>query len=237
MDHKDDESPPQNPEESPEWIGTIQIKKASPKREITQQDNQARSNRIQNMTPYERRSVWLQWTIAVITGTYAFFSFLQWKAMNHTLQITKEGQVAAHRPWILPAKIETNGPFVSGQPFSVTVSLKNTGNGPGLAYNGYIYVLPVNASPYQGKDLPNCPGREHLGEGSLSVVGPQLYNLLKKTVTLTLDGIEQETQTILACGGANYEDIFHDPHYTRFCFMYLGRRKEFVICPKGEMAD
>jgi hypothetical protein len=91
MDHDDNETPAQNPEQWPEWVGTIQIKRATPERKEAQTKENDAADTRNKMTPYERRSVRVQWLIFSVTAVYAFFACLQWVAMNKTLEATRKG--------------------------------------------------------------------------------------------------------------------------------------------------
>jgi hypothetical protein len=187
----------------------------------------------------------LECTAIAVGIAVAIIYFFQWRAMDATMKIDQ-------RAWISLNSITNVGKFAVGEPFGVSVSVKNIGKTPARdTYSSVIIeprengqpprferdtsdavstgVMIPNADYYGTPILTTC----HLEGRSGERAGPDF------TCPLTqheYDTIEDESYYLYLHGRVDYKDVFSHKHWFTYCY-FMMKSGTWALCPGGHGAD
>ena len=221
-----------------------------PKSETTQESERLReaevctakaekaNQEIKAISVYERRSFWVQATIAAATSIYAIIAFFQLEAMNSALEQTKRSADAAVTaadaaadsakttrfalelsaiPEVQPEGVTCSSPI--GPDSKVTLHFRNTG-GRRATDVTIDWALDIPGVPY-------LPGPK---EPSLILIG---VNQVKQSTTpqtiaemagdVRARSIREGSLTLGLSGRIDYKDTFGHAHWTTFSYRYKPR--------------
>jgi hypothetical protein len=129
---------------------------------------------------------------------------------------------------------------VVGSPFTVIVTLKNTGNTPARKVYGHAVVDPVSKG-----GQPNF-SYESDRRFEAGIVTPGAEYRLTLTATTNggplpqagFDAMQSEAMKLYTHGRIDYEDIFGEPHWFTFClFLLVPFDEHFGFCPDHNDTD
>jgi hypothetical protein len=177
-------------------------------------------------TKYDFRKWYLRFTaiLVLIGAAYSFFSYQQWQALLDQIRIAKEqvrGTRLDERAWV--GESEISGKVQEGQPFRITVVVKNTGKTFAKRYAG-VTALRAKELSQPDPDFENI-----LKEGSdvrtsgLIQPGGVIKMVLEagngmKMTKEHLEELNNPTNVMLVFGKLIYSDIFRCEHWTIFCY-------------------
>jgi hypothetical protein len=192
------------------------------------------------LTRYEWISTILQGSIFLSAFIYMIFAGLQWRTMDHTLQLSSENIALTKqtvRAWLAITNIDHRGDLIPNSPVKIDVHFKNTG--PSVVLNlSWNMAEWICDGPPSLACAAQCPpqGSRHQMEGN-SIVGPQGDEIGEFKMALhppaVLDAIKNRTKTAYFCGTATYQDIFATPHQVDFRIHYRPENNNFSACPIG----
>src|SRR5882724_11808643 len=121
----------------PESTKPIEHQEAGPIQEQASYQNYNAEKSRRALTRYEFVSVLIQGGVFLVTSIYALLVFLQWRAMNATLNVAKEtvdlskrSLEITKRPWVVLTKVTIETPLAPERGMQVRAFLKNTGETP-----------------------------------------------------------------------------------------------------------
>jgi hypothetical protein len=224
----------------PEAATSIEVNQAHPIQDKDHQQQEATKHPYVGMTRYEYSSVWIQAGMLLATACAAIIVTFQWKAMQETLDVTRESIALtkqAVRAWIITTTIERMSDFIPNSPTEFRIQLKNIG--PSTAFNKTFAIsVWICHGPPSLSCASQCPANipVDLRTGE-TILGPQAeYFLVISFLTMTLkvlDAIKNGTQTAYLCGTISYKDVFNTPHTLNICNYYIPEFDKFGIYPMG----
>lgn len=120
---------------------------------------------IRRTTPYQRANIAIMILIFIVTGTYAYFSYLQWTVLHNSMKLDQ-------RAWI--GIININAIFEIGKPFDITIEYKNTGKTPAKNVTAVGVAEPVNHN-----NSPNFMSEQNIKRNTRGILAR--YNLWQNT--------------------------------------------------------
>jgi hypothetical protein len=153
------------------------------------------------------------------------------KLSSAHLDATIKNSQLDHRAWIGMENMQYS-PVQVGQPIRVTVSYRNTGKTPGMSSRvGFVVeMLP----PYRPAPLQRMPKEGFAG--SISVMQPNAKHESSiafgsdKLNQSTLDAVKSGAVVIYAYGTLTYNDIYGQPHWSRFCSFFQPANSHWPLC-------
>jgi hypothetical protein len=176
----------------------------------------------------------------------------QAKAAQDSADAIKTQMRVDQRAWISLGSIKSVSKFAVGEPFTVTVGIKNLGKTPARnTYTG-IFIEPrlkgqkprlerdAQVAMASGIILPNV---EIYNSPILTMCSEVITNtgqiLAKFICPLTqdeYDAVTSGSQTIYVHGRVTYYDVFNHSHWFTFCYL-MGANETWVMCTGGQRAD
>jgi len=185
-------------------------------------------------------STWSTWTLALFAGLAARIALRTLREIRHQVQEADKAVRLDQRAWIIATGemrigfLLEPGEIPDGFPFPVCVFLKNTGRTPArnlkISTNcdAVIFTDPVPTIPELPSDEPRA----------LGAIGPgvthghwMMSRSLYRNDPLTKDKV------FAAWGLVTYEDIFGDPHATKFFLAKIGPGPEAPTDVSGPYND
>jgi len=195
-------------------------------------------------TPYQRANIFIMILICVVTGIYAYFSYLQWDILRKNMQTTLRAFVVL-KGFEVIKHLDPKTQKVTHYIF--TPQWENSGNTP--TRNMVIYAN-VKWGP---TPLPEDYGFPDFGDQKNIpvVLGPHatVGGFPLQVSIETIIAVKNKSSHLYLYGWAKYRDILEDTpeHITKFCWELIGifddpndlrvSRINFSIFPKNNCAD
>jgi hypothetical protein len=174
--------------------------------------------------------------IAISTGFYTYYARSQFVIMSNTLSHSQEVFDSAienfhleQRAWVGPMRVsspkyehEGKNVFVKkGLPLRCGVHIANSGKTPALKLRTRLSVSAINSdAEFHPEYVIDSSDKD-----SITVLQPGMTLTLNFSSSLeifstNIDDFKEERRILYMYGVIDYEDIFGNPHSTKFC-MYL----------------
>ena len=158
---------------------------------------------------------------------------------KRALDATIENFRLEQRAWVGPTEVQTITGAKEGQQFRVSVSILNNGKTPAFRYKSVAYIRILNS-----KDTPILPDKivNKAMQETSAVMYPGMTFKTTPEVSKPLSKIDIENlvngkSVIYLIGIATYEDVFGQPHYSKFCMYLAPDLTQLKPCDNGNEAN
>jgi len=160
----------------------------------------------------------------------------QASAAEEANKISRESIVAANRPWIGLNSV-TGAKPIPGQPFSITVTVINSGHEPAINLRGRVSGTIEFNGEIEKKITPDCAFCSH----SVALPNnPLVAHVEFDAATMSagvVEDVEFSKKLILVRGSYRYAGAHGDEHTTNICVVYDPKTSSFPNCESGNDAD
>jgi hypothetical protein len=217
------------------------------RQEEPQQKKDASSDKVKEITSYEKRSSVAQALLVCITALYTLFAGLQWNALRETLKVTtRQIELVAEQNALnketIRARISISGmeiatPIIPNSLIAVNVHFKNTGGSPASSLDvGYAAwqcdTSEISLNCIRQAFSEGDPLARHTGHmGTIEVGEEEFFSVLVDPQSPeTIEAVKKGTKIQYIAGAMHYIDAFSNSHTFRFCGYFINQMQLIAHC-------